>query len=105
MTTPAEIFNKLVLGESSFITIKTGTLSNHNALRTRLVKLFSAHKTAMQSLGETHISDFKLTDLGLCATFDSASGHSTFSIAIPTSRKGRDYEIVDLSAVEPSNFQ
>lgn len=86
-----EVFNRLV--EQKHIVIKTGDLKSHDAIRIRLVKLFTRHKNMLEDLG----ADDGSCVLSVCATFDLASGRSTFHIKKKKAAEAaRDWEIVEV---------
>ena len=85
-----EIFNRLV--EEKHIVIHTASISAHDSLRIRLVKLFSRHKDMLEDLG----ADDGSSVLSVCATYDVDSGNSTFHIQKRKSLLAeKDWKIVE----------
>lgn len=89
-----EVFNSLV--ETKSLRIRTGTKQEHERLRIRLVKCFSAHKKLLASIGASDDSD----SLSLSATYFPDEGISNFYIRARQSRFGnsgtqeKEYEIL-----------
>lgn len=92
MAKVSQIFNKLV--EERKISIKTGDKKSHDALRIRLVKLFTRHKTMLDSLGASDDS----STLSLSAEYQDSKGISQYFIR-PAKKFGAeekvDFEILD----------
>lgn len=85
-----EIFNKLV--EDHHIVVKTGDQKSHDALRIRLVKLFSRHKSLLEDIGV----DDGTSILSVCATYQPDTGHSTFHIQRRKALEAsKEFEIVE----------
>jgi hypothetical protein len=84
-----EIFNRLV--EEKHLVVHTGNLSSHHALRIRLVKLYSKHKDLLDSIGVDDGTGF----LSVCASFDGASGNSTYHIQKRKQSAALEFEIVE----------
>lgn len=98
MATSTNVFNLLV--EKRELSVKTGSKSAHDSLRTRLVKLFSAHKKLLDSMG----ADDGSCSLSVSAHYELDSGTSTFHIKKAEKVVGKeriDYEILgDLGSEE-----
>lgn len=94
MARVSEIFNRLV--EEKHLVIKTDDFKSHDALRIRLVKLYSRHKSVLEDIG----FDDGTSTLSVCAQFDVATGHSTFHIQRrQTNQVAREFEIVEAPRV------
>lgn len=84
-----QLFNQLV--EEKKISIKTKTKTAHENLRTRLVKLFSRHKSTLTDIGYDDGSGV----LSICAEFLAESGISNYKIDKRKEREKVEYEFIE----------
>lgn len=91
-----QLFNQLV--EKKELSVKTLTKTNHENLRTRLVKLFSRHKSTLTDIGY----DDGTGVLSVCAEFlgIEGAGTSVYKIDKRKAQEKVDYEIIELVSTE-----
>lgn len=86
-----QLFNQLV--EKKKISISTKDAISHENLRTRLVKLFSRHKSTLSDIGYDDGSG----TLSVCAEFLAESGISTYKIDKRKRKETTEYELIEES--------
>lgn len=84
-----QLFNQLV--EKKELSVSTKTKTFHENLRTRLVKLFSRHKSTLSDIGYDDGSGV----LSVCAGYSSVDGISTFKIDKRKEKEKVDYELIE----------
>lgn len=91
MATIHQIFNRLVENPGKEIQVRNKDKQAHENLRIRLVKLFSKHKSVLDSLGAADDSASK----SLCADYQEDSGLSSFRIGNRRNSELTDFQIVE----------
>lgn len=84
-----ELFNKLVENKSLKVAVSSRTA--YDNLRTRLVKLFTAHKDTLDSLGVADDSNL----LSVCGTYDVVTKVATYRIAERSNAAKESYEMIE----------
>lgn len=77
--------------EKKHLELKITTKTEHENLRTRLVKLFSRHKGNLSDLDY----DDGTGELSLCAEFNSIGGVSVFKIDRRKRKEPVEYELIE----------